>query len=517
MIEAGDRATRVRWRAPHASVLLLTAVTVAALAVRLRRSRESLWLDELHTAWVATGAWTDVASRSVQGNQSPLFFWIEWLLAHTIGRSELAMRLPSLVAGALLVVALYWVVWRWTGQRWLALLAAWLVAIDPQATYFGTEARPYALVQLLGLLHVALFLELVERPTALKRAAMVAGAALLFHLHYTTALLFAAELAWYVWRRSRARTAYTATALARDFALGALLAAPALGVLREVFGRRQNWKAFVDQQPIWTGVLMLPWGLSALVTAGVVAVWRWARRSRIGDGDRMPNGFSMAVAWLLVPLTLAWLATATDAARLLSPRYLAASAPAALVLLALALSAVPDAGVRAIVAGAFAIVGTATSPVIRSLAAGEAPIAWRTDDWRGAVAYFNMHPLHGRGTVMLRTLLIESDALTETPADGALAEYSLYPLRSLYPLDAPRTRLMPLRRSNPGELRPETVARIDTARFAWLIVGGTPLAATQVASRICEQLSARSGTPWAPSSARAFGSVSVTLLERRER
>ena len=246
----------------------------------------------------------------------------------------------------------------------------------------------------------------------------------------------------------------------------------------------------MDQQPIWTGVLMLPWGLSALVTAGVVAVWRWARRSRIGDGDRMPNGFSMAVAWLLVPLTLAWLATATDAARLLSPRYLAASAPAALVLLALALSAVPDAGVRAIVAGAFAIVGTATSPVIRSLAAGEAPIAWRTDDWRGAVAYFNMHPLHGRGTVMLR---------------------------SLYPLDAPRTRLMPLRRSNPGELRPETVARIDTARFAWLIVGGTPLAATQVASRICEQLSARSGTPWAPSSARAFGSVSVTLLERRER
>jgi hypothetical protein len=133
------------------------------------------------------------------------------------------------------------------------------------------------------------------------------------------------------------------------------------------------------------------------------------------------------------------------------------------------------------------------------------------------VAYFHMHPLHGRGTVMLRTLLIESDALTETPADGALAEYSLYPLRSLYPLDAPRTRLMPLRRSNPGELRPETVARIDTARFAWLIVGGTPLAATQVASRICEQLSARSGTPWAPSSARAFGSVSVTLLERRER
>ncbi len=495
----------------------MAAVTVAALVVRARQARESLWLDELHTAWAATGAWTDVVSRSVQGNQSPLFFWIEWLLVHTIGGSELVVRLPSLVAGALLIVALYWLVWRCTGQRWLALLAACLVAIDPQATYFGTEARPYALVQLLGLLHVALFLELVERPTALKRGAMVAGAALLFNLHYTTALLFAAELAWYGWRRSQARTAYTPTALAGDFALGALLAAPALGVLLDVFARRQNWKAFVDQQPIWAGMQMLPWGPTALVTAAIVAGWRWARRSRTGDSDKAPGGFGMAVAWLLVPVTLAWLATATDAARLLSPRYLAASAPAALVLLALALSAVSDARVRAIAAGVFAIVGTATSPVIRSLAAGAAPIAWRTDDWRGAVAYFNTHPVHGHGMVMLRTLLIESDALTETPADGALAEYSLYPLRSLYPIDAPRTRLMPLRRSNPGELRPEMIAQVDTARFAWLIVGGTPAVATQVASTICAQLSARSGTQWAADSARAFGSVSVTLLERRER
>lgn len=517
VIEADERPARFRWRTPHASVLLLAAVTIAAVAVRLRQSRESLWLDELHTAWVATGAWTEVASRSVQGNQSQLFFWIEWLLVHTIGRSELALRLPSLVAGALLVVALYWVVWKWTGQRWLALLAAWLLAIDPQATYFGTEARPYALVQVLALLHVALFLELVERPTTLKRVAMVVGAALLFHLHYTTALLFAAELAWYAWRRSRAWTAYPTTALAIDFAFIALLAAPAIGVLREVFGRRRNWQAFVDQRPIWAGVQMLPWGPSALATAAVVAAWRWARRSRIGAGGGMPAGLSLALFWLLVPVTLAWIATASDTARLLSPRYLAASAPAALVLLALALGAIPDAGIRAIAAGAFAVVASATSPVVRALAAGEAPIAWRTDDWRGAVAYFNRHPLHGQGPVLLRTLLIKSDALRESPADGALAEYSLYPLRSLYPIDAPRDGLVPLRRSNPGTLRPELVARMDTARFAWLIVGGPAGAAAQVAANICAQLSAASGTSWAPDSARAFGSVSVTLLERRER
>lgn len=517
MIAADEQTAHVRWRAPHASVLFLAAIAVAALTVRLWQSRESLWLDELHTAWVATGPWTDVVSRSVQGNHSPLFFWMEWLLVHAIGRSEFAVRLPSLIAGTLLIIALYWVVWRWTRQRWLALLAAWLVAIEPQATYFGTEARPYALVQLFGLLHVALFVEIVERPTALKRAAMIAGAALLFHLHYTTALLFAGEFVWYVWRRSRAPIAYTPMALARDCALGALLAAPALGVLREVFGRRENWKSFVEQQPIWVGVQMLPWGATALVTAAAVAGWRWARRSRTDNGDRTPAGLGMALAWLLVPVTLAWLATASDVARLLSPRYLAASAPAALVLLALAVSAVPDATVRAIVAGAFAIVGTAMSPVIRSLAAGEPPIAWRTDDWRGAIAYFNSQPQHGQGTVLLRTLLIESDALTETPADGALAEYSLYPIRSLYPIDAPRARLMPLRRSNLGELRPEMAAQIDTARFAWLIVGGTPEAAFRVTAVICAQLSARSSAPWAPNSSRAFGSVSVTLLERRGR
>lgn len=400
---------------------------------------------------------------------------------------------------------------------WLALLAAWLLVIDPQATYFGTEARPYALVQLLAVLHVWLFAELVERPAPLKRIAMIAGAAMLFHLHYTTALLFAAELAWYVWRSTRARCAYTATSLARDVAVGVLLAAPAFGVLGEVFGRRQNWRAFVDQQPIWNGALMLPWGVTAVATAVVVAVWRRMRPPRSDDGDRLPAGWSITLAWMLVPLTLAWLATASDAARLLSPRYLAVSAPAAIVLLALALGAVPDGTVRTIATLAFAVAGTATSPVIRSLATEKPAIAWRTDDWRGAVGYFNRHPLHGQGAVLLRTLLIESDALTETSGDGALAEYSLYPLRSLYPADAPRGRLLPLRRSNEGELRPEMVAQIDTARFAWLFVGGTPEAAAHVASTISAQLSAQSGDRWAPDSARAFGSVSVTLLERRGR
>jgi hypothetical protein len=482
--------------------------------VRLRQAREGLWLDELHTAWVATGPWADVATRSVQGNQSPLFFWIEWLLVHSIGRSELALRLPSLVAGALLVVALYWLVRRWTGETWLALLPAWLLVINPQATYFGTESRPYALVQLLGLLHVALFLDLVERPTALKRAIMIVGAALLFHLHYTAALLFVGELAWYVWRYTRTQTAYALRDLELDVVIGALLASPALGVMREVFRRRGNWKAFVDQQPIWNGVRMLPWGVSALVTTGVVLVWRRRRGMPGNDSERLPAGFGIALAWFLVPLTLAWLATATDLARLLSPRYLAASAPAALVLLSLALSAIPDASVRVFAAGVCAVAGTAMSPVIRSLVAGEPAIAWRTDDWRGAVGYFSTHPLHGEGPVLLRTLLIESDALTETPADSALVEYSLYPLRSLYPLDASRARLIPLRRSNPGKLRPDLVERVDSSRAAWLFVGGTPEEAAHLAANICAQLAARSGAAWTTASTRAFGSVSVILIER---
>src|SRR5262245_22942566 len=90
-------AANSRWPLVAASTL-----TLFAAALRLWHARESLWLDELHTAWCALGSLDEVVPRAAIGNQSPLFFWIEWLLVRIFGPSELMLRLSSLVAGSLL-------------------------------------------------------------------------------------------------------------------------------------------------------------------------------------------------------------------------------------------------------------------------------------------------------------------------------------------------------------------------------------------------------------------------------
>jgi hypothetical protein len=78
-----------------------------------------------------------------------------------------------------------------------------LAAIDQHFVFYASEARPYALVQLLGVVQVMIYLRLVGQTTATRwpnfdrqLVGWCVLSALLFALQYTTALLLAAELLW---------------------------------------------------------------------------------------------------------------------------------------------------------------------------------------------------------------------------------------------------------------------------------------------------------------------------------
>src|SRR5262245_50730431 len=92
------------------------AVTIGAVGLVLRvwQLGESLWLDELHTAWCVTTGWSEIAERALIGNQSPLYFYVPRLATSLLGTTEWTLRLPSLLAGMLLLAVIGGLVWSWT-------------------------------------------------------------------------------------------------------------------------------------------------------------------------------------------------------------------------------------------------------------------------------------------------------------------------------------------------------------------------------------------------------------------
>lgn len=103
----------------------------------------------------------DVAPRAMQGNQSPLAYWLLWGWVQIAGVSEWSLPVGHP----------WWQVWRrlwpclsrcaWTKSYFAALVAAFLgLAIEPYSIFDGGEVRVYAWVELLAVLHVMLFVEL---------------------------------------------------------------------------------------------------------------------------------------------------------------------------------------------------------------------------------------------------------------------------------------------------------------------------------------------------------------------
>ena len=102
------------------SLIFAVAIALSMLggvAVRLWAARDFLWLDELHTSWAVSGTFADVSARAVDGNQTPLYFWLTFAALKIFGTSTLALRSVSMLSGIALVILLPIGVWRITRSK----------------------------------------------------------------------------------------------------------------------------------------------------------------------------------------------------------------------------------------------------------------------------------------------------------------------------------------------------------------------------------------------------------------
>ena len=174
------------------ALLILAALTLAGLGLRLAVTR-GIWLDEAISIHQAHLSLHDMFRNLYYGDRHPpLHHLALWLTVRAFGDSEFAVRIPSLIAGTLVIPALY-ELGRELYDRRTGLIAAAFAAVSPLLIWYSQEVRMYAFVTLFGLLALLTQLRVLRNGTMLNWAAYILATAALLWSHYFGLLLIGVQ------------------------------------------------------------------------------------------------------------------------------------------------------------------------------------------------------------------------------------------------------------------------------------------------------------------------------------
>ena len=172
--------------------LPLTAATALGLALRLL-VRRGLWLDEATSVAQARLPFSEMLQDLVTFDvHPPLHHALLWVWVRVFGHSEFAVRAPSVIAGTLLVPALY-LLGRELYDRRTGLVAALLGAVAPTVVWYSQEARMYALWMLFVVVAVWAQSRALRRGETWPWAVYTLSCIALLWTHYFTVLLIGVQ------------------------------------------------------------------------------------------------------------------------------------------------------------------------------------------------------------------------------------------------------------------------------------------------------------------------------------
>jgi mannosyltransferase len=288
----------------------LAALTLLAAALRLSTlDLQSFWYDEAFTPVrvLHSSLWATLRGVAHTENTPPLWYIVTWLDSRVLGTGEVALRLPSALAG-IATVPVAWAIGRELAGRRVAILTAALVAVNPLFVWYSQEARAYGLFVLTSALAMLFFLRADRRlgddaaPTDW-RAPELAGFALTGSLalltHYFAVFLLIPMALWLLRDARRRRAALPA--------LG-VLAVVGLALLPLISSQRGHGTQWIGRWPLperleaivqyyLTGYSGAPLGhavelLVALPVLAGVALGAW----RLLEPPPLPSGGDAATA-----------------------------------------------------------------------------------------------------------------------------------------------------------------------------------------------------------------------------
>lgn len=378
----------------------LAAITLLGAVLRLSTlDLQSFWYDEAFTPVHVLHASLSATLHGVvhTENSPPLWYLIAWADSRLFGTGEVALRLPSALAG-IASIPVAWGIGRELAGRRAAILCAALIAVGPLFVWYSQEARAYGLIVLTQGLVLLAFLRAQRSPGGGRMAAFAAAGALALVTHYFAVFLIA-PLCVLLLADARTRRACLPA-----IAVLVLVGAALLPLISAQGGHGTQWigrwplserlQAIPQYyltgpsgEPLGHGVellVALPLALAALLgLIGMVSPPRRAAETAAGGGEpplaeRRRGAAQMAIvagAAVLVPLVLA-----LGGADYLAPRNLLGAMVPVSALLAV-LATAPEGGRWA---PALAAVGVAALLAI-TIDVDLSPRLQR-GDWRGLAA-----------------------------------------------------------------------------------------------------------------------------------
>ncbi len=121
----------------------------------------SLWLDELGVKRIIMLPFSEVVKSAHLTGFPPLYyvgmhFWVK-----IFGTSEFSLRFPSLTFSVISIIFIFKLSKELFNER-IALISAFLLSIWPYSINYAQEAKPYAMIWLLGILSFLFFLRFIR-------------------------------------------------------------------------------------------------------------------------------------------------------------------------------------------------------------------------------------------------------------------------------------------------------------------------------------------------------------------
>lgn len=288
-------------------VIFIALAMVGALLVRLIVTR-GIWLDEATTIsqiqlpfreMLANLASTDV--------HPPLHYMVLWFSSRVTGTSEMAVRLPSILAGVALIPAVY-VLGRQLYDEKTARVGAGLIAVAPFAVWYSQEARMYAFFMLFGVLAVYGQVAALKSGRLSSWVIYAAASSALVWTQYMGGLLVAVQQVIFLWtmlqrhRRGDTVKPFFIHWAAATIALALALVALAPLAYTQYTVNEQAGKGF-DQVPAQTGSaasqVQGEVSIYSTIANGIWAMWGYhADRTMAQIAALWPLGMLAALLFL---------------------------------------------------------------------------------------------------------------------------------------------------------------------------------------------------------------------------